>query len=74
MALLANQPLVFALQLEDRPAVVKFFTDGLDAIVTPTAVSPIGFGVGRKKSTVDLLVTGAANGPVKMGDILAMAI
>ena len=74
MALLANQPLVFTFQLEDGLAVVKFLTDGFDAIVTPTTVSPISLGVGFKKSVVNLLVTGAANGPVKTGDILPMAI
>jgi hypothetical protein len=74
VTLLANNALMFAFQLEGRLAVIKFFTDGFDAIVTSTAVSPIGPGVSRKKSTVNLLVTGAANRPVKMGDILAMTI
>jgi len=74
MALITNQPLVFAFQLEGCLAMIKFLTDGFDAIVTPTTVSPISLGVGFKKSVVNLLVTGAANSPVKTGDILAMAV
>ncbi len=65
VAFLANQSLVFAFQLERRPAMIKFFADRFNTIMAAHTVVPIIQGVGIHKRAVHLLVTGLANSLIK---------
>jgi hypothetical protein len=74
MAVRAGRSKVFAFQLESRQIVVIFFADAFPAIMTGHALAAIGLHVGHHKCFIQLLVAGAALGPVKGGDIRAMTI
>lgn len=65
-------PGVFSGQVEDGGAVIKFMAISVNAIMTAQAVVRVDQEVGLHKISVDLLVTGSADGLVKLAVAIYM--
>ena len=74
MAFFTCHTRMFAIQLENRLAVIKILTNGFTTVMTPTTIRSIRLSMNSQESAVNLLMASTANRLIKTGNIDCVAI